>query len=189
MSEHGDSGGLGIEALTAADLHAATGFDASFIVHQRVRLSMREDGGLAYISEPLRPPYRKHYRDDADAQALREYLGDGADFAAYVARKDGQVIGRLLLSRTWNGYAGIDDIAVAASARRSGAGSALLRQALAWARERGLPGVMLETQDTNVGACALYQRNGFVLGGFDRFHYANEPDLAHETALFWYYRF
>ncbi|MGH8080719.1 MAG: GNAT family N-acetyltransferase [Lysobacter sp.] len=83
----------------------------------------------------------------------------------------------------------IDDIAVDAAARRSGAGSALIDRALAWAHERGLPGAMLETQDNNAAACRFYQRKGFVLGGFDRFHYANDPELRHETALFWYLKF
>lgn len=181
-----------VHALGEADVDAAVAFDGGFLAHQRLRLTLSE-GVLGFEIEPLERPYRKDYGDDADAQGLRDCLrrargNTAADAAAFVVRLDGRVAGRMLMSRTWNGYAGIDDIAVAAGARRRGAASGLLRRALEWAREHGYPGLMLETQDTNVGACRLYLRHGFVLGGFDRFHYANEPDLAHETALFWYRR-
>lgn len=180
---------LTVEPLQHADLPAAAGFDGSFIVTSRLRLRMTDDGALAFDTEPV-PAYRKLYGDEADADAVRDYLDHPkGDAAAFVARLDGQVIGRVLLSRTWNSYAAIDDISVSSRARRCGAGSALLRQALDWARGRGLAGAMLETQDSNVAACRLYHRHGFVLGGFDRFLYANEPDVAHETALFWYCRF
>jgi len=48
-------------------------------------------------------------------------------------------------------------------------------------------GVRLETQSTNVPACRLYQRHGFVLGGADRLVYRADPALAHEVALYWYW--
>jgi streptothricin acetyltransferase len=61
-----------------------------------------------------------------------------------------------------------------------------MAQAEAWARDRSQAGIRLETQDTNVAACRLYERCGFVLGGFDRHLYAALPGSAGETALFWY---
>ncbi|MGO1068688.1 GNAT family N-acetyltransferase [Lysobacter sp. CA199] len=173
-----------IEPLHAEHLAAAAGFDSGFVVDSRLRLRLGEDGAIGYEAIPV-APYQKRYDQGTDAEELREYLGD-EDCAAFVAIDSGAVIGRLLLSKSWNGYALIDDIAVDVGARRGGAGSALIDRALAWARERGLPGVMLETQDNNVAACRFYERKGFVLGGFDRFHYANDPAVAHETALFWY---
>ena len=65
--------------------------------------------------------------------------------------------------------------------------TALLDFAKAWARQSGLAGVRLETQSTNVPACRLYQRHGFVLGGADRLVYRADPALAHEVALYWYW--
>lgn len=194
----GDPRAPTVHALCEADIDAAVAFDGSYIAFQRLKLELR-DGALwcdleSFDTEPLEEPYRKLYGDDADAEGLREYLdsarGNTApDSAAFVVRVDGRVAGRMMMSRTWNGFARIDDISIDRDVRRRGAGSALMRQALEWAREHGYPGVMLETQDTNVIACRMYLRYGFVLGGCDRFHYANEPDLAHETALFWYHRF
>lgn len=184
-----------VHALREQDVDAAVGFDGSFIAFQRLSLSLR-DGALwcdldAFEAVRLDEPYRKNYGDDADAEGLRDYLqrargNTASDAAAFVARVDGRVAGRLMMSRSWNGFARIDDIAVDRNARRRGAGAALMRAALDWARTHGYPGLMLETQDTNVIACRMYLRHGFVLGGCDRFHYANEPDIAHETALFWY---
>jgi len=194
----GDPHAPTVHALREEDIDAAVAFDGSFIAFQRLRLELR-DGALhcdleSFETERLDEPYRKNYGDDADAEGLRDYLhrarGNTApDAAAFVARLDGRVIGRMMMSRTWNGYACLDDIAIDRNARRRGAGAALMRAALDWARGHGYPGIMLETQDTNVLACRMYLRHGFVLGGCDRFHYANEPDLAQETALFWYYRF
>ncbi|MCY1188690.1 hypothetical protein D3C81_1499100 [compost metagenome] len=58
-----------------------------------------------------------------------------------------------------------------------------------WARKKQLPGVMLETQNNNLGACRLYQDYGFELGGIDRLRYRGiDPETA-EVALFWYLMF
>lgn len=187
--------GPAVHALREQDVDAAVAFDGSFIAFQRLSLQLR-DGALwcdldSFETEPLEEPYRKNYGDDADAEGLRDYLhrargNTATDAAAFVVRLDGRVAGRMMMSRTWNGFACIDDIAIDRNARRRGAGTALMQAALDWARAHGYPGIMLETQDTNVIACRMYLRHGFVLGGCDRYHYANEPDIAHETALFWY---
>jgi streptothricin acetyltransferase len=62
-------------------------------------------------------------------------------------------------------------------------------QAVAWARGRGLTGIMLETQNINVAACRLYERCGFVLGGFDACLYRGVMLGTREIALFWYLLF
>ncbi|WP_363796348.1 GNAT family N-acetyltransferase [Lysobacter firmicutimachus] len=172
-----------IVALTPALAAAAFAFDSSFAVDSRLRLRS-EGGAIAYDIEPL-PPYRKRYGDEPGDEDLDEHF-EGEQAAGFLAILDGAVIGRVLVSTAWNGLALIDDIAVDAGQRRSGAGAALLQRATDWARERGLPGVVLETQDRNVAACRFYARHGFVLGGYDRMHYAHDPALREETALFWY---
>lgn len=62
----------------------------------------------------------------------------------------------------------------------------LVDQALAWARDGGMPGIRLETQSNNVGACRFYVRCGFVLGGHDRCLYQALHPGTREVALFWY---
>jgi streptothricin acetyltransferase len=62
----------------------------------------------------------------------------------------------------------------------------LIDQAIAWTNHRRLPGLMIETQTNNVAACALYERCGFTLRGYDAWLYrALNPDST-EAALFWY---
>ena len=70
-----------------------------------------------------------------------------------------------------------------------GVGRALMDRAIAWAVERGLPGVRAETQSNNVPACKLYESCGFRLGGFDRDLYRGLDEGTTEVALFWYLLF
>lgn len=80
----------------------------------------------------------------------------------------------------------IDNLVVDKAWLRSGAATALIGDALAWARVEGLAGLMLETRDSNVAACRLYQRCGFVLMGVDSGLYQALPGAADERALFRY---
>jgi ribosomal protein S18 acetylase RimI-like enzyme len=77
---------------------------------------------------------------------------------------------------------------VGARFRRLGISRHLIDQAIAWTKDRKLPGIMLETQDinVNVAACRLYEDCGFLLGGFDRFLYRAALPGAEEVALYWY---
>ena len=102
---------------------------------------------------------------------------------------DGRIAGQILVHEHWNRFAIIWDIAVDPPFRRRGIGRRLMAQAVAWARGRGLPGVMLETQNINVAACRLYERCGFVLGGFDACLYRGVMPGTREIALFWYLLF
>jgi ribosomal protein S18 acetylase RimI-like enzyme len=62
----------------------------------------------------------------------------------------------------------------------------LTLRAIEWAKEKGLPGLMLETQNNNVAACHLYESCGFELGGFDRNLYKGLHPDTKEIALYWY---
>lgn len=175
--------------LVRADVynrHLAETIDGSFVVDSRLRLHATADR-IDYRVEAI-APYTRHYAAEGDETAPR--IGDshlhGDDAAGYLVLDQGRAVGLLLLSRGWNGFALIEQIEVDRHWRRRGIASRLLAQAENWARERGLAGLRLETQDINVSACALYARNGFVLGGFDRCLYAAIPAHAAETALYWY---
>lgn len=88
----------------------------------------------------------------------------------------------------WNGYALIEDIAVAKDYRKKGVGTALLHKAIEWAKENKFCGLMLETQDINVSACHFYAKHQFIIGAVDTMLYSNLP-TANEIAIFWYYKF
>lgn len=158
--------------------------DNTFTVDAELCLAA-EDGRISYTVRSV-PPYEKRYGSETNDYTA--YLGQ-PDHAAWLAYVDGQLAGQILAHENWNRFAIIWDIAVEPSFRRQGVGRRLIEHALRWARGRGLPGVMLETQNINVAACRLYARCGFVLGGFDAYLYRGVAPDTREIALFWYLLF
>ena len=142
-----------------------------------------KEGVISYDVRPL-PAARKSYVH-SEARELQSFIDDPGKsfFLAYI---DGKVAGHASVSVNWNKLALIDQVQVDANFRKRGVGRALIAQAIAWAGEKGLPGLMLETQNNNVAACKLYEAMGFTLGGFDRFLYRGEMPGTREVALFWY---
>lgn len=72
----------------------------------------------------------------------------------------------------------VNNIGVRESARGRGVGSALLRDALAWASERGAKGALLEVRANNLAAQALYRRHGFQEVGRRKNYYRDPKDDA-----------
>ena len=143
----------------------------------------RLDAGLPTYDVIPVEPFTKRYGLPPDE--LRDAIAH-TQGSAILARSGDRVVGRLRISEHWNRYAWIEDLVVDAGSRRLGAGRALMAWAEGWARSRGLPGIMLETQNVNVAACRFYERCGFVLGGFDQWLYRGfDPDTI-EVAFFWY---
>lgn len=146
--------------------------------------------GAAVIGQPVERwavtpivPYRKCY--GIDPEEFSSYR-DAADSAIFMAYLDDEPVGHLVISTNWNGFAHIDELAVHAPARRHGVAKALLDVAQFWSRKKKLPGIMLETQNNNLGACRLYERCGYEIGGVDHLRYRGiDPNTA-EIALFWY---
>lgn len=128
-------------------------------------------------------PYSKTY--GFDRTELEPYISAN-DKALFVVLGDGMPTGYVLLSCAWNNLASIDDLAVDTRWRGTGAAACLVRQAESWAKQKGLPGIRLETQTNNVTACRFYTRQGFVLGGYDQHLYKGLLPGTRETALFFY---
>jgi ribosomal protein S18 acetylase RimI-like enzyme len=145
------------------------------------------------IAWELNPPYR----DLLDLRALpvrrKDYGFDPAGWAReasgrtalFRATAGGRLAGFVAITESWNGMAEIAELAVYRACRRQGIGQLLLAAAEAWSRSRGFGFMRLETQANNVAACCTYARAGFVLGGHDRYLYA-DGEHDGETALFWY---
>jgi ribosomal-protein-alanine N-acetyltransferase len=70
------------------------------------------------------------------------------------------------------------DVAVAPSARRRGAGRALVEELLAFARARDARLVVLEVRKSNAAAIALYERLGFEAVGVRRGYYDDGEDAV-----------
>jgi streptothricin acetyltransferase len=158
-----------------ADVHAllAKG-DFSFDVTAEA-LPPFDTGRLGQIL-PL-PPHRKTYPLPSDPGAEGRLV--------LLAREGERLAGFMVLSRRWNGLAGIDDLAVERGFRRRGVARRLLDEAAGWARAEALAGLFAETQTNNIDACRFYEASGFVLAGSDRLLYAATAHRT-ETALFWY---
>lgn len=112
------------------------------------------------------PPADRPWRSRADIAAA---LAD--PHARYlVAEVDGRVIGLLLAkyhatpAAPWfnaRRYVEVEDLTVLSTARRGGAGSALMRAGEDWARTLGVTTVDLQVIEPNDGARRFYERLGY----------------------------
>jgi streptothricin acetyltransferase len=158
--------------------------DGAFTLDSKLVLQVESDV-IRYTIVDV-PLYQKSY--PPEELDYPTYLHD-PDKAIFCAYADGQLAGQIIVRKYWNRYAYIDDIVVDAGFRRLGVGRALLLHAVAWAKDRQLAGVMLETQNNNAAACRLYESCGFQLGGFDRNLYQGLHPGTDEIALYWYLLF
>jgi ribosomal protein S18 acetylase RimI-like enzyme len=104
-----------------------------------------------------------------------------------VARRGGVTVGYAHVEYVdWNRRAEIGDFYVAAAARRTGVGAALMAAVVRRAQLTPARCLWLETQNINGPAVTFYQRLGFRLCGFDETLY--DPAVhPGETALFFSY--
>ncbi len=72
----------------------------------------------------------------------------------------------------------LENLVVAASARRKGAGNQLLNALIATARETNSDSVFLEVRESNAAARALYEKSGFQPTGRRKSYYANPIEDA-----------
>lgn len=155
--------------------------DASFTVDAKLVVSA-EDGRISYTVANV-SPYTKQY--DTTETDYKTFISS-PDKTIFFAFVDDELAGQVRIMKYWNGYAYIDDVAVDAKFRRQGVGRVLVERAIEWAKSKGFPGLMLETQNNNVAACKLYERCGFELRGFDTYLYKGLNPNTDEIALYWY---
>ncbi len=156
----------------------------AFEVTSKLVLDAKE-GSISYTVMDLAPYTKQYEEEEFDARA---YLDD-PDKVIFLAFAGDETIGQIRLHKSWNAYAYIDDISVDPEHRGEGIGRALMSRAIEWAKSKGFPGMMLETQNNNVGACRLYERCGFKLRGFDTHLYKALDPGTDEIALYWYLNF
>jgi len=170
--------------MQASDLPDMVPINDPFTIEAHLVLEVKE--GLIHYSFAPVEPYEKQYPlEEVDHRAYAE----DADKVVFLGYVDEEPAGQIRVSKHWNRYAYIEDIAVKAAYRDQGVGHALMLEAIQWAREGGYPGLMLETQNNNAAACRLYEKCGFQLGGFDRFLYRGIDPDTQEIALYWYLLF
>lgn len=120
---------------------------------------------------PLFDAYRQFYRCPPDPELAREFIGERlrrGDAVIYVARDDEAAVGfvqlfplftssSLVPGRLWL----LNDLYVAAGARRGGIGRSLMEQARRHAEESGARGLFLQTARDNITAQRLYASLGW----------------------------
>lgn len=90
-----------------------------------------------------------------------------------IAEADGRIVGYLMLGSNWNRTAEITLIIIDAAYRGRGLGSRFVREAEAFARERGLRAIQWEAQNDNRNALEFALAQGFRIAGFHDALYHN----------------
>jgi len=175
---------IAIHEVDQSNVHHVNQCDSSFTVDSKLLLHA-ENGKINYTVVDV-PQYTKQYQsEEVDSST---YISNPNKIIFFAYAGD-ELAGQIRVLKFWNGYAYIDDLAVDTKHRRQGVGRALISSAVEWARSKGLPGMMLETQNNNAAACRLYESCGFELRGFDMNLYKALNPSTDEIALYWYLMF
>jgi ribosomal protein S18 acetylase RimI-like enzyme len=113
--------------------------------------------------------YRQFYRQTSDLERAREFLADRLarrESTIFLACAGGRAVGFTQLYPSFSSVAMapvliLNDLFVAAEARRSGAGAALLQAAADYGRSVGAVRLVLSTEVDNATAQSVYERNGW----------------------------
>lgn len=172
---------ISIREIDPLTLRYVNRSDNSYTVTSRLLINA-ENGRITYSVVDV-PPHTKRFQPDEIDYSTYISNPDKTVFFAFV---EGSLAGQIRVLKWWNGYAYIGSIVVDQKYRQHGVGRVLIERVVEWSRSRGLPGIMLETQSNNLAACKLYERCGFVLGGFDEYLYKGLNPSTDEVALYWY---
>lgn len=96
----------------------------------------------------------------------------------FVAQLPGQPVVGLAAWQLAAGEASLYTLTVSPKSRRTGAGSALLRESMEALRGEGAETAFLEVRASNAGAIALYEQAGFVADGRRPRFYQNPTEDA-----------
>ena len=133
----------------------------------------REEGRWILGTGPWRPA--------GDERKYLRSVERHPDAAVFVAEVNGLVVARLSLSRDphpASRHVADLGLMVAVSQRRRGVGTALLDEAVRWARSAGVSKLELHVFPWNEPALALYESFGFEREGYRRAHYARGDELV-----------
>ena len=162
-------------------IRAAEPRDAAALVELALAVGSEPEGWLVTAND---------WRSVGDERRFLKALRGYANAAVYVAESpEGDVVGRLSLSRDPHpASTHVADLGlmVAKAYRGRGIGFALLGQAVAWARERGVSKLELHVFPHNVAAMRLYERFGFEREGYRRRHYRRSGGEVVDAVLMAY---
>jgi len=127
--------------------------------------------------KPFENPQEKSYTG-------RFFEGHIEEPRVFAAVLDGEQVGWVELGYDkWNNRMRIWEFLVKKEHRRKNLGTALMKHAVAIAKQKGARMLVLETQSCNVLAIEFYLKQGFDLIGFDLAAYSNEDIKRKEVRL------
>jgi ribosomal protein S18 acetylase RimI-like enzyme len=153
--------------------------------------------GLAHnwqLRERVLPaPFEKgalyDFTEEAQAE-IGERLAEGEAACEWVAVAGERLVGLLDAEHhRWNNTVFLWNLMLDLDYRRQGIGRRLWAVLLDYGRAISARGIMIETQNTNVAACAFYAAAGCRLVGINEAYYITPPGAQPEVALFWFYKF
>ena len=149
-------------------------------------LNIEFNNGKWSFSEVLSNTKSYKQYPNYDGATADDYISS-TNRTAFFAYYNTECIGQILLAKTWNNYAHIEDISVAKEYRSRGVGTLLLANAYNWAKSKNLKAISLECQTNNILATRFFHKNGFEIGGVNTKLYAMlGKSYEKETAVFWY---
>ncbi|HUV90238.1 MAG TPA: GNAT family N-acetyltransferase [Anaerolineae bacterium] len=159
------------------DMEACRALDHSYTTDRVWQMETREESDLWTVTfRAARLP----------REILVNYLRQGEDLAAGWRRRDGfllveergHVVGYVALTaQIEHGIVRADDLVVDRPWRRRGIGTALLRAAAQWGRERDLVRLVVEVQTKNYPAIRFCRSRGLAYCGYND-HYWPSQDIA-----------
>jgi len=189
------------EPPTLATLHEYLTVSIAFVVDSQLRLDSPESGsgGMPLVEEPVDPPWVKDY--DAQPQDSDDYVLNWPNrwniknWGVISAFDGHERVGGALIAWKTDGLsftegrddlAALFDIRVAPERRRDGIGSLVFDHVVAWAKQRGITELKIETQNINVRACRFYANRGCSLSAINHEAYPEFPD---EVQMIWRLQF
>jgi len=170
--------------MTSENLHDVNKANQPFDVIGKI-VPTFIDGAWSFSEYNYADSYEKTYSNHEEQ--LEDYI-DSPDKVVFLYYDNRECIGEVILRKSWNNYALIENIAVSKSHRGKRVGKQLIQKSVEWAKSKNLSGLVAETQDINLLACRFYSKMGFQIGAVDTMLYAN-IDKSGEKAVFWYMKF
>jgi RimJ/RimL family protein N-acetyltransferase len=153
-------------------IRRATPHDANALVELAESVG-REEGRWILGTGP--------WRSISDERRYLRSIQRYPDAAVLVAEDAGHIVGRLSLSRDphpASRHVADLGLMVAESHRRRGVGTALLDEAVTWARSAGVSKLELHVFPWNAPALGLYESFGFAQEGYRKRHYERGGELV-----------
>jgi putative acetyltransferase len=153
------------------DVRPAEPADAAAIVALAQEVSAEPEGWMIW----------NEWRGAGDERRYLRAVRRHPDAAVFVAEIEGEIVGRLSLSRDAHPASRhVADLGLMVDARfrRRGVGRALLEAAVSWARRNDVSKLELHVFPWNTAAIALYESFGFEREGYRKGHYLRTDGYA-----------